>query len=41
MAFPQLPATAAASKPPARRLLRATILYLPALFALMMMNAAR
>jgi len=41
MARPQLPATAAASKPPARRLLRATILYLPALFALMMVNAAR
>jgi protoheme IX farnesyltransferase len=37
----QLPATAAASKPPARRLLRATILYLPALFALMMVNAGR
>ena len=30
MAFPQLPATAAASKPSARRLLRATIIYLPA-----------
>ena len=39
MAYPQLPATAAASKPPARRLLRATIVYLPALFALMMANA--
>jgi protoheme IX farnesyltransferase len=39
MAHPQLPATAAASKPRARRLLRATILYLPALFALMMANA--
>ena len=39
MANPQLPATAAASKPSARRLLRATILYLPALFALMMVNA--
>lgn len=38
MASP-LPATAPASKPPARRLLRATILYLPALFALMMLNA--
>jgi len=36
-----LPATAAASKPPARRLLRATIFYLPALFALMMLNAVR
>lgn len=41
MALPQLPATAAASKPPARRLLQATILYLPALFALMMVNAGR
>src|SRR5271169_1819169 len=39
MAYPQLPATAAASKPPARRLLQATIIYLPALFALMMANA--
>src|SRR5271166_1816967 len=39
MAYPQLPATAAASKAPARRLLRATILYLPALFALMMANS--
>ena len=39
IAYPQLPATAAASKPPARRLLRATILYLPALFALMMANS--
>jgi protoheme IX farnesyltransferase len=39
MASPQLPATAAASKAPARRLLRATIIYLPALFALMMANA--
>lgn len=39
MAYPQLPATAAASKPPARRLLRATIIYLPALFALMMVNS--
>ncbi|MGA2356182.1 MAG: heme o synthase [Terriglobales bacterium] len=39
MAYPQLPATAAASKPMARRLLRATILYLPALFALMMANS--
>jgi protoheme IX farnesyltransferase len=36
-----LPATAAASKPQARRLLRATIIYLPALFALMMVNATR
>jgi len=41
MAHPQLPATAAASKPPARRLLQATIFYLPALFALMMANAGR
>jgi len=39
MADPQLPATAAASKPSARRLLRATIIYLPALFALMMANS--
>jgi len=39
MAWPQLPATASASKPPARRLLRATIIYLPALFALMMANS--
>ncbi len=39
MAYPQLPATAAASKPAARRLLQATILYLPALFALMMANS--
>jgi heme o synthase len=39
MAYPQLPATAAASKPSARRLLQATILYLPALFALMMVNS--
>ncbi len=41
MATGHLPATAAASKPPARRLLRATIIYLPALFALMMVNAGR
>jgi protoheme IX farnesyltransferase len=39
MAKGHLPATAAASKLPARRLLRATIIYLPALFALMMVNA--
>jgi protoheme IX farnesyltransferase len=39
MAYPQLPATAAASKAPARKLLRATIIYLPALFALMMANS--
>lgn len=39
MARPQLPATAASSKPMARRLLQATILYLPALFALMMANS--
>ncbi|MGA8540577.1 MAG: heme o synthase [Terriglobales bacterium] len=41
MAYPQLPATAAASKPSARRLLRATIVYLPILFALMMANSGR
>ena len=41
MAQGHLPATSAASKPRARRLLRATILYLPALFALMMVNAVR
>jgi heme o synthase len=41
MAMPQLPATASASKPPARRLLRATIIYLPVLFGLMMVNAIR
>ncbi len=41
MAQGRLPATAAASKAHARRLLRATILYLPALFALMMVNAGR
>jgi len=41
MAMPQLPATASASKPPARRLLRATIIYLPLLFGLMMVNATR
>jgi len=41
MAYPQLPATAAASKPSARRLLRATIIYLPVLFALMMANSSR
>jgi protoheme IX farnesyltransferase len=39
MAHPQLLPTAAASKPSARRLLRATIIYLPALFALMMANS--
>src|ERR1700687_5658437 len=39
IAYPQLPATAPASKPSARRLLQATILYLPALFALMMANS--
>jgi heme o synthase len=39
MSYPQLPPTAAASKPQARRLLRATILYLPLLFALMMANS--
>ena len=39
IAHPQLPATAPASKPQARRLLRATIIYLPVLFALMMANS--
>jgi protoheme IX farnesyltransferase len=39
IAYPQLPATSAASKTPARRLLRATIVYLPVLFALMMANS--
>jgi protoheme IX farnesyltransferase len=39
MAYPQLPATSPASKPQARRLLRATIIYLPALLALMMANS--
>ncbi len=39
MAYPKLAASAAASKPPARRLLRATIIYLPLLFALMMANS--
>ena len=39
MTYPQLPATAPASKPAARRLLQATIIYLPALFALMMANS--
>jgi hypothetical protein len=38
LALPLLPATAAASKPHARRLLQATIVYLPLLFALMMAN---
>jgi heme o synthase len=41
MARPQLPATAPASKPRARRLLQATVLYLPILFALMMANSGR
>jgi heme O synthase-like polyprenyltransferase len=41
MAHPKLAATATASKPAARRLLRATILYLPLLFALMMANSIR
>jgi heme o synthase len=41
MAYPSLPATAPASKPSARRLLRATVIYLPALFALMMFNSGR
>src|SRR5258708_21398942 len=39
MALPQMPATAAGSKPYARRLLQATVLYLPILFGLMMANA--
>ncbi len=39
MAYPQLAVTAPASKPSARRLLRATVIYLPALFALMMVNS--
>jgi protoheme IX farnesyltransferase len=39
MAYPRLAATSAASKPQARRLLRATILYLPLLFVLMMANS--
>ncbi len=39
MVHPHLPATAAASKPQARRLLRPTILYLPLLFALMIANS--
>jgi protoheme IX farnesyltransferase len=39
MAYPRMPATAPASKASARRLLRATILYLPALFALMIVNS--
>jgi len=39
MSLPQLPATAPASKPSARRLLQATIVYLPLLFALMMLNS--
>jgi len=41
MATPRLPATAPTSKLPARRLLLATIIYLPALFALLMVNAGR
>ena len=40
MARLQLPATAPASKAQARRLLQATIVYLPALFALMMANSS-
>ncbi len=39
MAQPQLPATAPTSKASARRLLQATIAYLPLLFALMMANS--
>jgi protoheme IX farnesyltransferase len=38
LASKKLPATAAHSKAPARHLLRATVLYLPLLFALMMIN---
>jgi protoheme IX farnesyltransferase len=41
MARPPLPTTAPASKPLARRLLQATVLYLPVLFALMMANSVR
>lgn len=41
MFSPRLPATAPASKPYARRLLRATIIYLPLLFGLMMANPVR
>src|SRR5258708_29293718 len=39
MAYPQLPATAPASKPSARRLLQAPIIYLPPFFALMIANS--
>ncbi len=39
MTHPALPATAPGSKAQARRLLRATIIYLPILFALMMANS--
>jgi heme o synthase len=39
MAQPQLPATAPSSKAHARRLLQATIVYLPLLFVLMMANS--
>jgi len=41
MARPMLPVTAPSSKAPARRLLRATIVYLPVLFALMMANSGK
>jgi len=41
MAQPPLPVTSPTSKAPARRLLRATIIYLPVLFALMMANSGR
>ena len=41
MMRPQLPVTAPLSKAPARRLLQATIVYLPILFALMMVNSGR
>jgi heme o synthase len=40
MSRPLLPATAPASKAHARRLLRATIIYLPVLFVLMMANSS-
>lgn len=40
LAAKKLPATAPHSKAPARQLLQATVLYLPLLFALMMLNVA-
>jgi heme O synthase-like polyprenyltransferase len=36
----RLPATSPHSKPRARQLLQASVVYLPLLFALMMLNAA-